>query len=157
MFGGIACEEGTAMDTSSTAGVGARGAGGSIVLIGSNPRRPGELSWPALAALAAADAVLHDGTVGAETLALVPRHVFVEPLPGDVERVGKLARDGWRVVWLVAGDPAYSCEHRAEAQRLREVGIAIETIAGFLPDGGGLPIAIAAPHPLATPLNGLAG
>jgi uroporphyrin-III C-methyltransferase len=137
---------------------------GSVFLIGSDPQRPGELSWPALAALAAADAVLHDGAVDPGTLALVPRRVLVEPVPGDIARVGKLAGEGWRVVWLVSGDPARSPAHRADAERLREAGIATHTIAGFLYCdevavlGAALPPAGAvAPQPLATALNGLAG
>jgi uroporphyrin-III C-methyltransferase len=137
---------------------------GSVFLIGSDPERPGALSWPALAALAAADAVLHDGAVGPDTLALVPRRVLVEPVPGDIARVGKLAGEGWRVVWLVSGNPASSPKRRAEVERLREAGIATHTIAGFLncdEDGvSGAAVAAAgavAPQPLATALNGLAG
>jgi uroporphyrin-III C-methyltransferase len=145
------------MGSSSYVPAGARATVGSVFLVGANPERPGELSWPALAAIAAADAVLHDGAVASETLALVPRHVFVEPLPGDLARVGKLAGEGWRVVWLVGGAPMHSPERRAEAARLREAGIATETIAGFLSDDDSMAVAVAAPQPLATALNGLAG
>jgi siroheme synthase len=141
-----------------------RSAAGSVFLIGLDPKRPGELSWPALAALAAADAVLHDGAVDPGTLNFVPRHVLVERLPGDIARIGKLAGEGWRVVWLVSGDPASSSMYRSGAERLRKAGIATHTIAGFLSCdddavfGAALPSAGAvAPQPLATAFNGLAG
>lgn len=152
------------MGSSPSAASGLPSNAGSVFLIGSDPERPGELSWPALAALAAADAVLHDGEVDPDTLALVPRRVLVEPVPGDIARVGKLAGEGWRVVWLVNGDPARSPRRRADAERLREAGIATHTIAGFLHCdesavfGAAIPPAGAvAPQPLATALNGLAG
>ncbi len=128
------------------------GGPGLVFLIGSDPDRPGELTWPALAALAAADAVLHDGDVDPLTLALAPRGCLVEPAPGDIARARKLAQEGWRVVWLVAGDPARSPEKFAAAS-----GIAVRTIAGI---AGGEPATLAAcpaPQPFATPLNGLAG
>jgi siroheme synthase len=137
---------------------------GSVFLIGSDPERPGILSWPALAALAAADAVLYDDGVDAATLSLVPRRVLVEPMPGDSGRLGKLAGEGWHVVWLVGGDPAASAARRAAAERLREAGIMTHTIAGFLHCdedavfvGAAAAAGTAAPQPLATALNGLAG
>jgi uroporphyrin-III C-methyltransferase len=132
---------------------------GSVFLIGSDPERPGILSWPALAALAAADAVVHDGAVDRATLALVPHRVPVERAAAAVERVGKLAGDGWRVVWLVSGDPARSRKRRAEAARLREAGVATQTITGLLPGAGSVAAVPETPTPqsLATPLNGLAG
>ena len=137
---------------------------GPVLLVGSDPGRPGELSWPALAALAAADVVLHDGAVDPGTLALVPGRALVEPAPGDLSRVGKLAGEGWRVVWLVSGDPASLPARRADAERLKARGIATHTIAGF-PDCDGETLftaataaaGIAAPQPYATALNGLAG
>jgi uroporphyrin-III C-methyltransferase len=152
------------MGSSPRAAAGPRTDAGSVFLIGSDPERPGELAWPALAALAAADAVLHDGEVDRDTLALVPRRVLVEPVPGDIARVGKLAGEGWRVVWLVNGDPARSPRRRADAERLRDAGIATHTIAGFLHCdeeavfGAAIrPAGAVAPQPLATALNGLAG
>lgn len=136
---------------------------GLVFLIGCNPDRPGELSWPARAALAAADAVVHDGNVDPASLALVPRHCFVEAAPGDVARVRKLAGEGWRVVWLVVGDPSISLATLADAERLAQAGITIGTIAS-LPGGSrdderpdaSLDAALA-PQSFATALNGLAG
>lgn len=136
---------------------------GLVFLIGSNPDQPDKLSWPALAALAAADAVVHDGDISPETLALVPPRCFVEAIPGDIGRVRKLAGDGWRVVWLVAGDPANSPAKLAEAERLAEAGIAVRTIASpwtsaadSLSPRVGLGNA-SAPQYLASALTGLAG
>jgi siroheme synthase len=146
------------MDQPSSAPSGPRSAAGLVFLLGSDPARPGTLSWPARAALAAADAVLHDGAVDPATLALVPRRILVEALPGDLARVEKLAGEGWRVVWLVSGDPARSPARRADAERLHAAGIATRTLAGFLPGDDRFAEGVAAaPQPLATALNGLAG
>jgi uroporphyrin-III C-methyltransferase len=140
---------------------------GLVFVIGSDPDRPGELSWPALAALAAADAVVHDGGVDPDTLALIPHRCFVEAvpgneaLPGNIARVRKLAGEGWRVVWLVVGDPANSPDKRADAERLAAAGITIRTIASL--SGGGsdgvdrIGCNTLAPQSFATALNGLAG
>ncbi|MGH7031279.1 MAG: SAM-dependent methyltransferase [Stellaceae bacterium] len=140
-----------------------RGDAGLVLLIGFNPDRPGELSWPARAALSAADAVIHDGSADPDTLALVPRGCFVEAVQGDIARVRKLAGEGWRVVWLVVGDPSISLATLANAERLAGAGIAIGTIAS-LPSGGpggDRPIAslgaTLAPQSFATAFNGLAG
>jgi uroporphyrin-III C-methyltransferase len=152
------------MGSSPTTTTATRSDAGSVFLIGSDPERPGALSWPALAALAAADVVLHDGAADPATLALVPRRVLVEAAAGDIGRVSKLAGEGWRVVWLVSGDPANSPARRVAAERLREAGIATHTIAGFLHCEERAVFAAAAatagpvaPQPLATALNGLAG
>jgi len=133
---------------------------GLVFLIGFNRDRPGELSWPALAALAAADAVVHDGDVDPDILALVPRRCFVEAVPGDIARVRKLANEGWRVVWLVVDDPANSPAKVADAERLAEAGIAIHTIASLWSAGPDTPGPIGnalGPQSFATALNGLAG
>ncbi len=143
---------------------GIRAGAGLVFLIGSNPDRPGELSWPALAALAAADAVVHDGGVDPDTLALVPHGCFVEGVPADIARVRKLAGEGWRVVWLVVGDPANSAAKLTDADRLAEAGIAVRTIASLCspgPDASDPTVDIRgdalAPQSYATALNGLAG
>lgn len=140
-----------------------RGDAGLVFLIGCDPNRPGELSWPAQAALAAADAVVHDGSVDPSTLALVPPRCFVEAVPGDVARVGKLAAEGWRVVWLVVGAPAVSLGALVDAERLADAGVSVSTIAGLPGDGrtgdrpgAGLDATLA-PQSFATALNGLAG
>lgn len=129
---------------------------GLVLLIGSDPARPGELAWPALAALTAADAVLHDGDVSPLTLDLVPRGCLIEPTR-DVARAQKLAREGWRVVWLVSGDPARSPEKLALATRLAAAGIIVRTIAGDSDPAAAAQGAAPAPQPFATALNGLAG
>ncbi|HEY3911190.1 MAG TPA: SAM-dependent methyltransferase [Stellaceae bacterium] len=136
---------------------------GLVLLVGFDPERPGDLSWPARAALSAADAVIHEGTIDPDILTLVPRRCFVESVPGDAARVGKLAGEGWRVVWLVAGDPSISLAALAKAERLAEAGIAIGTIAS-LPGGGrgderpsASLDATLAPQSFATAFNGLAG
>lgn len=137
---------------------------GLVFLIGSSPDRPGELSWPALAALGAADAVVHDQDVDPRTLALVPRRCFVEAVPRDFARVRKLASEGWRVVWLIVGDPPTSLVELADAERSAQApGIAIRTMASLssaVPDSSGSIFSrgnAPAPQPLATALNGLAG
>jgi uroporphyrin-III C-methyltransferase/precorrin-2 dehydrogenase/sirohydrochlorin ferrochelatase len=147
---------------------------GLVVLIGCDPARPAELPWPALAALAAADAVLHDGAVDAGILALIPNRCFVELVPveaaGSTARVEKLAGEGWRVVRLSIDDPAVRPMRLAEADRLAASGIAICTIAGLsdhrLPDhrlpehrpATLDPAALwAVPRQLSTGMNGLAG
>jgi siroheme synthase len=94
-----------------------------VVLIGVDPDRRAGLSWPALAALAAADAVLHEAGVDPTILGLAPRHCLIEPAAAELARARKLAEEGWRVVCLVAGDPA------AAAARLAAAGIAAHAIA----------------------------
>jgi hypothetical protein len=136
---------------------------GSVFLIEAHPECPGELPWPALAALAAAETVVHDDDVDPETLALVPQRCFVEPAPGDVARVRKLAGEGWRVVWLVVGDPVLSPDKRAAAERLADAGITVRMIASL--SGPGLGVSrrtngcgsAPAPQSFGTALNGLAG
>ena len=95
------------------------GAAGLVLLLGCDPDRKGDLSWPALAALAAADVVLHDRAVDPDTLALVPRRCLVEPVAeaDGTARARRLAADGWRVVRLVIGDPGGT-----EAERLGAAG-----------------------------------
>lgn len=137
-----------------------RSGAGLVFLIGSDPDRPGELLWPALAALAAADAVVHDPDIDPVTLALAPPGCLVEPAAGDIARIRKLAGDGWRVVWLLAGDPAASGADRGRAERLAAGGVAVHAIAGFSKrqaDSALTTGEIPAPHFLATALNGLAG
>jgi hypothetical protein len=116
---------------------GAAPPGGLVFLIGCDPDRPSELPWPALAALAAADAVLHDAEVGPSALALVPARCFTEPVaPGKAggelaaARALRLAAEGWRVVRLASGDPALWPLRLAEIDRLAAAGIATCMVAG---------------------------
>lgn len=131
-----------------------------VVFIGCDPAYPGELPWPARAALEVADVVLYDRDVASATLALVPSRCFAEPMPPDagegagLARAGKLAGEGWRVVRLVVGDPAASASAVGETERLAAAGIATRTLSGAV---GGSAGNLPGPQPLATALNGLAG
>lgn len=118
---------------------------------------PRETAPAALAALAAADVVFHEDGTGDAILAHVPRGALVEPVPADghdasarsaaLARAGRLAGDGWRVVWLVAGTAENSALEFADAGPAVEER---ETAAGFA-------ASMRTPHLLATALNGLAG
>ena len=121
----------------------------AVFLIGADPDRPTVLPWPALAALSAADAVLYDGDVDPAILALVPQHSLVEPASADVTRARKLADEGWRVIWLIAGNPSRLSDKLAEA------GIKVHTIAGIASDDQRQPLPT--PQHYATALTGLAG
>ena len=96
---------------------------GLVLYVGFDAEAPGELAWPALAALEAADAVLYDGGAEPPTLELIPRRCFVEavsPAAGEeaaAARANKLAGEGWRVVRLVAGDPATRRRRRPAKSR----------------------------------------
>jgi siroheme synthase len=128
-----------------------------IVFVGCDPLAPAALSWPARAALEAADAVLYDGEVAAATLTSLPARCFAEKVSGGetaVSRAAGLARDGWRVVRLVAADPATAASPLREAKGLAARGLEVRTLSGT---AGAAPSAIASLPPLATALNGLAG
>ncbi len=159
--------------TSDPAVPGLRSDAGVVFFIGSDPARPGDLPWPALAALAAADAVLHDGDIDPRTLALIPQRCFIERVEGGGAgatgenavnaRVRKLAGEGWRVVRLAVADPAGPSADFVEAEGLAADGFVTCTIAalserrpamlGPASARGGT----AGPQPLGTGLNGLAG
>jgi precorrin-4 methylase len=138
--------------------------GGLVFLIGCSPERPTDLPWPARAALVAADVVLYEADVDAETLALIPSSCFVEEVqvgtPGSAARIEKLAAEGWRVVRLSLDSPAVWPIRLAEADRLAASGIAICPIASLperpatMPDPSAL---WATPRPLSIGMNGLAG
>lgn len=117
----------------------------------------GVIAWPALAALASADALLHDGTLDPQCHAALPRTAFVEAIAAGTagSRAKKLAAEGWHVVRLVAGKPTDSPALRAEAEELAAAGIAIRCFSGPLDPARPLPVP--APRPFATALNGLAG
>jgi hypothetical protein len=128
-----------------------------VLLIGSGRCRAGNMSSPQRAALAAADVVLHEEDVDPTILGLVARGAFVEPVAANghptltrasgIARARKLASEGWRVVWLVAGD----AEHLA--LDLADAGLVVG-------DRGASDAFLAAgrePRLLATSLNGLAG
>jgi hypothetical protein len=127
--------------------------------LAADPCFPGETARPAIRAITAAEVVFHEDEVDAEILAHVPRSVLVEPIAADavakdlgIDRARKLAAEGWRVVWLVAGDPAPPAADFAEA------GI-VESGAEFSARATRIFVVAGAyqPHLLATALNGLAG
>jgi len=134
---------------------------GCIFLIRSDAACADLLGPPARAALAAADAVLHDHDVDPRIRALIPRRAFVEPAASDsddgpakspaIARARKLASEGWRVVWLVSDDGQHPPAALAGGGTIHVCtdGCAHETQAAIV-DGRG-------PQPLATALNGLAG
>lgn len=116
----------------------------------------GVIAWPALAALASADAILHDGTLDPQCRAALPRTAFVEAIAAGAAggRAKKLAAEGWHVVRLV-GNPTDSPALRAEAEELAAAGIAIRCFSGPLDPGRPLPVPV--PRPFAGAPNGLAG
>jgi hypothetical protein len=128
-----------------------------VVVIGSERSCFGEMPEPERSALAAADVVLHEPDVAPSILSLVKRGAFVEPVAANghplltrasgIARARKLASEGWRVVWLVAGDTEPLSADFAEA------GLVVAGCAAadaFVASGRG-------PHLFATALNGLAG
>lgn len=127
-------------------------AAGLVLFIGTGSEGA---AWPALAALGAADAVLHDGAIDPRSLAAVPQKAFVEAVAAGQGggRAQKLAAEGWHVVRLVAGDPADSPALLGEAEELAAAGLAIRFFAS--PRGPTRPVPL--PQPFATALNGLAG
>jgi hypothetical protein len=118
-------------------------------------RGPGDISPKARAVVAGADIIFCEGEACGGILALVSSGALVETVSvtGDrtwsrafsVARARKLAADGWRVVWVAA----------AEADDLPEFECA-DGIGGAGVADPAAPSA-RAPHPLATPFNGLAG
>ncbi len=128
-----------------------------IVVIVSDPSRPGEMTPPQRSALAAADVVLLEEDVDPPPLNFVARGAFVEPVEANrspmparasgIARARKLASEGWRVVWLAAGNAERLAVDLADAGLVIEGRCAADAFAA-----AGRP-----PHLLATPLNGRAG
>ncbi len=138
-------------------------AGGCIFLIRSDIARPEALAGPAREALGAADAVLYDGNADPGILALVRSGAFVEPIASQGERApaksaaiaraGKLASEGWRVVWLGSGDA-----ERSPAAFAAAAGNAIHVCTDVCAHEPTARSALGrGPQPLATAFNGLAG
>jgi hypothetical protein len=134
---------------------------GCVFLIRSNPAHTHLLARPARAALAAADAVLHDDGIDPRILALVSRSAFVEPVAsnGDcasakspaIARAFKLASEGWRVVWLVSNDDRYPPAALATGGTIHVcTDVCAHEPQPAMLDGRG-------PQPFATAFNGLAG
>ena len=76
---------------------------GSVWLVGAADGNPGDPSPLAVQALRTADAVIHDPSISKAVLDLVrPLHYREAAAPLQaIDRVIKLAEDGWRVVQLV--------------------------------------------------------
>jgi siroheme synthase len=135
---------------------------GCVFLLGSSLADHGELAPPALAALAAADAVLHDSDADPRILALAPHGAFVEKVrsysgrklanTAGTARAHKLASEGWCVVWIISGDIA------PPAARCAEAGLAPHTHINRSAGGPETTGENAySPRTLATAFNGLAG
>lgn len=128
-----------------------------VVVIESASSCSGEIPAPQRSVLAAADVVLHEEDVDPAVLAFVARGAFVEPVATNghamlarasaIARARKLASEGWRVVWLAAGDADHLALDFAKAGLASGDGAAA---GAFVASGR-------EPHLLGTPLNGLAG
>jgi uroporphyrin-III C-methyltransferase len=79
---------------------------GSVWLVGTADGDPSHLSPLAVHALSTADAVIHDPAIAKAVLDLVrpPRYREAAAPLQALERVIKLAEDGWRVIQLVNGE-----------------------------------------------------
>ncbi|MBX6320775.1 MAG: uroporphyrin-III methyltransferase [Rhodospirillaceae bacterium] len=111
---------------------------GTVWLVGAGPGDPGLLSLRALAAMEAADAVIHDAWIDPAVVALVPpachREAYGERGQAGaaaVRRCIALARQGWRVVRLMHGDPLLSGDGAGEARRLAEAGVPFHVVPGI--------------------------
>ncbi len=115
---------------------------GSVWLVGAGPGDPGLLTLHAVAALAAADVILHDALVAPEILALAGPAARLEEAgkragkPGRAqlainERLIALARRGLRVVRLKGGDPLVFGRGGEEALALAAAGIPFRIVPGI--------------------------
>ena len=79
---------------------------GSVWLVSAGDGDPTHLSPLAVRALGTADAVIHDPAVPPRILDLVkpPRYREAASPSAAIKRSTKLALDGWRLAYLVAGD-----------------------------------------------------
>jgi uroporphyrin-III C-methyltransferase len=114
---------------------------GKVYLVGAGPGDPELLTLKALRLLQTADAVLHDGLVAPEVLALIPSSAQVHNVG---KRCGKkkirqeeinflmaaLAESGLRVVRLKSGDPLIFGRGGEEIESLRAANIAYEIVPG---------------------------
>ena len=133
---------------------------GCVFLIRSDSACPQPLAAPAREALAAADAVLHDGDIDLGILAFVRRSAFIEPVvaagkhtherSAAIARAGKLASEGWRVVWIDTAE-------RSPADFAAAAGTAIQVCTDACAHEATRSTLVRGPQPLATAFNGLAG
>jgi uroporphyrin-III C-methyltransferase len=113
---------------------------GEVWLVGAGPGDPGLLSLMAADALRAADAVVFDSWIDPAILELVPAGCYLEGRGGRdrrasdhgaVTRSVELARQGWRVVRLMDGDPLMSGDGAGEALALVEAGVRFRIVPGI--------------------------
>jgi uroporphyrin-III C-methyltransferase len=114
---------------------------GKVYLVGAGPGDPELLTLKALRALRSADAVLHDGLIAAEILALIPpsaRKYDVGKRCGRKKITQQeidfmmvtLAESGLQVVRLKSGDPLIFGRLGEEIEALRQAEIEFEVIPG---------------------------
>ena len=115
---------------------------GKVFLVGAGPGDPELLTVKALRVLKAADVVLHDGLVGAEILALLPKTAQVHNVSkrSGQERVSQaeinrlmveFALLGLQVVRLKGGDPFIFGRAGEEIEALRQANIEVEIVPGI--------------------------
>ncbi len=114
---------------------------GKVFLVGAGPGDPELLTLKALRVLKAADVVLHDGLVGAEILALLPKTAQVHNVSkrSGQERISQeeinrlmveFALLGLQVVRLKGGDPFIFGRAGEELEALRQANIEVEIVPG---------------------------
>ena len=115
---------------------------GSVWLVNAGDRDPRHLSSLAAYALGTADAVIHDPEIPDEILNLVtpPRYREAAEPGRAIDRVIKLAEDGWRLVYLVTGDAMERAVECAESFAEHDVPFHIlpgvdEAVIGAAPVG----------------------
>jgi uroporphyrin-III C-methyltransferase/precorrin-2 dehydrogenase/sirohydrochlorin ferrochelatase len=118
---------------------------GSVALVGTGPGDPELLTLRAARALRSADVILFDDQIASDILDFSRREakkLLVRTLNderSDQPEISTLAvmfaRNGKRVVRLMAGDPATSCEAELEIAAYQTAGIALELIPGLASPG----------------------
>lgn len=122
---------------------------GHVWLVGAGPGHPGQLTLDALAALAQAEAIVHDDLVDARILAAAPagaERIFAgkrggRPSSAQADITATLitlARQGRRVVRLKGGDPYVFGRGGEEALALAEAGIPFRVVSGVTAGLAGL-------------------
>ncbi len=113
-------------------------ASGRIAIIGTGPGDPGLLTRRAAELIGGADYVIHDASVPADVLALVPTTAEISSAEGQPGDVAKLlisaARSGTSVLRLVVGDPFTSDDVVAECKAVARTAVAFEIVPGVAAD-----------------------
>jgi uroporphyrin-III C-methyltransferase/precorrin-2 dehydrogenase/sirohydrochlorin ferrochelatase len=105
-----------------------------VILVGAGPGDAGLLTLNAVRALQAADVILFDDAVSPAVLDLARREakrLLVGSLGDATAPMAKLARQGRRVVRLMAGDPLGSACAQGEIATLEAAGIAVSVVPGI--------------------------